>query len=122
IRAKVATVIAALRERLKLPRWIVIGDGDNELPVDLDNELMVDSAAHLLKGRPTATIYELLPQPDELALRSPEGGFSHELVALFSRAKDEPKPLSRPTLTEVIDVPRKFLPGSQWLYLKLYTG
>ncbi len=120
--------LAALRERLELPRWIVIGDGDNELPVDLDNELMVDSAAHLLKGRPNATIYELLPQPDELALRSPEGGFSHELVALFSRVSRtenenaEPKPHERPVLTEVIDAPRKFLPGSQWLYLKLYTG
>src|SRR6185295_11073140 len=106
IRAKVATVIAALRERLKLPRWIVIGDGDNELPVDLDNELMVDSAAHLLKGRPNATVFELLPQPDELALRSPEGGFSHEMIALYSRVKDQPKPTAKPSLVEVIDTPQ----------------
>jgi thiopeptide-type bacteriocin biosynthesis protein len=123
IRTKVAATIAELRRRLRLPRWIVIGDGDNELPVDLDNELMVDAAAHMLKGRKTATVLELLPAPDQLCVRGVEGAFAHELVVMLAKqapAKTTPAPdlafLANPA------TPRRFLPGSSWLYLKLYTG
>ncbi|MEO8700460.1 MAG: lantibiotic dehydratase [Kofleriaceae bacterium] len=120
IRTKVAAAMTELRKRLALPRWIVIGDGDNELPVDLDNELMVDSAAQLLKGRSSATLYELLPAPDQLAMRGPEGAFTHELIALFARTSE---PARRAPVAAMIDTtPRRFLPGSPWLYLKIYTG
>jgi lantibiotic biosynthesis protein len=119
IRARTAAVIARLREQLRLPRWIVIADGDNELAVDLDNELMVDSAAHLLKGRKGAVIQELLPGPGDLCARGPEGQFAHELVVFAARAPEvrEAK-LPAPTPPVV----RRFLPGSEWLYLKIYTG
>lgn len=111
----------ALRARLGLPRWIVIGDSDNELPVDCDNELMVESAIALLKNRPSATLFELVPAHDELALRSPEGRFAHELLALFARPVEEVKPTpARPAVASVVQ--RRFLPGSEWLYLKLYAG
>jgi len=125
IRARAATVIAELRTRLQLPRWVVIGDADNELPVDLDNPLMVDSAAQLLKGRGGTTLYELSPAPDELVLRGPEGAFAHELITLFARA---PEARRRDTVelsgkqADDASVARRFLPGSEWLYLKLYTG
>jgi thiopeptide-type bacteriocin biosynthesis protein len=119
IRARVAAVISGLREQLRLPRWVVIADGDNELVVDLDNELMVDSAAHLLKGRKAAVLQELLPGGDELCARGAEGRFAHELVVFAARAPEvrEVAPLPPPT-----SVARRFLPGSEWLYLKVYTG
>lgn len=120
IRGKAAAAIAELRARLRLPRWIVIADGDNELPVDLDNELMVDSAAHLLKGRSTATIYELLPGPGELCARGPEGTFAHELLVMLARQSlGATRPHTRPSHAPL---ERRFPPGSSWLYLKLYTG
>ena len=125
IRRKVAKVIADLRTRLALPRWVVLADGDNELPIDLDNELMVDSAAHLLKSRGAATLYELLPAHDQLCARGPEGAFAHELLVLL--AKDAPQLArgSSPNLQAVSAATapaRRFLPGDEWLYVKLYTG
>ena len=119
IRARTAAVIARLREQLRLPRWVVIADGDNELAVDLDNELMVDSAAHLVKGRKTAVLQELLPGPGELCARGPEGGFVHELVVFAARPPEiRDARLPPPTAP----VARRFLPGSEWLYLRVYTG
>jgi thiopeptide-type bacteriocin biosynthesis protein len=119
IRTRAAAVIARLREQLRLPRWVVIADGDNELVVDLDNELMVDSAAYLVKGRKAAVLQELLPGPDDLCARGPEGRFVHELVVFAARAPEirEAKPSPPPA-----SVARRFLPGSEWLYLKVYTG
>lgn len=112
-------MIARLREQLRLPRWVVIADGDNELVVDLDNELMVDSAAYLVKGRKAAVLHELLPGPGGLCACGPEGRFAHELVVFAVRAPEirdaEPSP-------PPASVARRFLPGSEWLYLKVYTG
>jgi thiopeptide-type bacteriocin biosynthesis protein len=119
IRTRAAAVVARLREQLRLPRWVVIADGDNELVVDLDNELMVDSAAHLLKGRKAAVLHELLPGPGELCARGPEGSFAHELVVFAARA---PEPRETRPAPPVAPVVRRFLPGSEWLYLKVYTG
>ncbi len=120
IRTKVCAAVAALRTRLGLPRWIVVGDGDNELPVDLDNELMVESCAHLLKSRTTATVFELLPAPDQLCVTSAEGTFAHELIVML--AKPPAQPAAAKSFLVDPATPRRFAPGSEWLYLKLYTG
>jgi thiopeptide-type bacteriocin biosynthesis protein len=123
---KAATLkaMAELRARLALPRWVVLADADNELPIDLDNALMVDSAAHLLKSRPSATLFELLPAADQLVARGPEGAFAHELVVLLAREAPQLARGSSPSLTSVpASTPaRRFLPGDEWLYVKLYTG
>ena len=121
IRTRVLAAVAELRQRLRLPRWVVIGDSDNELPVDLDNELMVDSAAHLLKGRAETTLLELLPAPDQLCAVSPDGALCHELLVLFETAAT-PAPAQRAATTVHTPVERRFFPGSRWLYLKIYCG
>ncbi len=125
--ARRATMAAVqtLRATRGLPRWVVLADGDNELCVDLDNELCVDSLVHLVKARTSATLLELLPAPDQLCVTSPEGRFAHELMVPFVRV--EPAVALKPTPTPpapVIDspVPRRFPPGSRWLYAKLYCG
>ncbi|MGE0395949.1 MAG: lantibiotic dehydratase [Kofleriaceae bacterium] len=119
VRQKVMAAVQAIRAKRKLPRWIIVGDHDNELPVDLDNELMVESAAHLLKSRTVANVFEMLPGPDQLAVRSPEGAFSHELIIMLNK---DVRPVARPSEFAAPPVQRRFLPGSEWLYLKLYTG
>jgi len=111
----------ALRERLRLPRWVAIMDGDNLLPIDLDNVLLVDVAAHLLKNRSGASLVELFYGPDDVFTLGPEGRFTHELVVPFVRVNEPsmaspmPRRAARPTT-------QKYPPGSEWLYAKLYTG
>src|SRR5262249_52124495 len=51
IRQREFAAVQALRDARKLPRWIVVADYDNELPVDLDNALAVSSFVHLVKNR-----------------------------------------------------------------------
>ncbi len=121
VRAKVAAAVAALRTRLSLPRWVVIADSDNELPVDLDNELMVDSAAHMLKGRPSATLYELYPLPENFPSHGSEGTFAHEIVLMAARPP-APRPSRMKAAPTASAAVRRFLPGSEWLYLKIYSG
>ena len=77
--------LLGLREALGLPRHVRLGEGDNELAVDLDNPLSALSFAHLVAKRSSATLYEFDPEPARQPARGPEGRFTHELVLLFTR-------------------------------------
>ena len=114
----------------RLPRWIALADIDNELPIDLDNVFSVETLVELIKGRDQATLVEVFPRPDQLCARGPEGRFVHELVVPFVRRQERDKtqvetesrgnchaaPVVLPSS------PRRFPPGSEWLYAKLYSG
>ncbi|MFP2959138.1 thiopeptide-type bacteriocin biosynthesis protein [Myxococcus sp. 1LA] len=97
-------------------------DGDNQLPVDLDNVLSVDTFVQLTHKRPSGvTLEELYPTPDALCVTGPDGRYQHELVIPFHRR--EPRALAaRPRTAPATSVRRTFPPGSEWLYAKLYTG
>jgi thiopeptide-type bacteriocin biosynthesis protein len=112
------------RAQWKLPRFVLLSDGDNELPVDLENVLSIDAFADVVKNRESAILTEMFPPPDELCASGPEGRFVHELVVPFvapaSGARNDagPRPSDRPAPA----VRRSFAPGSEWLYAKLFTG
>jgi class I lanthipeptide synthase len=108
------------RREVGLPRWIVLADYDNELVTDLDNALSVEALLHHLHGREQATLVELFPSPDELCAHGPEGRFAHELVIPFVRTAEGRPSDRRPAPPEAVR--RRFPPGSEWLYAKLYTG
>lgn len=126
------------RSQRQLPRWVLLADDDNELPIDLDNILCIECLVDSLKTRTDAVLYELFPGPDQLCAVGPEGGFVHELVVPFTRAvaekPGEEQALGRQGAREKRVMPlrpvpgsttprsRQFPPGSEWLYLKLYTG
>lgn len=126
------------RKQRQLPRWVLLSDGDNELPIDLDNILCVENFVDSLRTRPDAVLHELFPGPDQLCAIGPEGAFVHELVVPFTR-QIEAKPADDKKIRGQIDGEKRanpfsasplptlatvhhFPPGSQWLYLKLYTG
>jgi thiopeptide-type bacteriocin biosynthesis protein len=112
----------ALRKRLHLPRWVAIMDGDNLLPIDLDNVLFVDVAAQLLKNRSEAALVELFYGPDDIFASGPEGRFTHELVVPFVRVNKPSAPASLRLTRTAPPKTCRFPPGSEWLYAKLYTG
>jgi thiopeptide-type bacteriocin biosynthesis protein len=116
--------VQRFRAQARLPRWVCLSDGDNQLPVDLDNALSVETFVHLLKGRASAVLEELLSGPDELCVESREGQYVHELVVPFVRQAPPVLPVrpAPPPVTLRSSSPRCFPPGSEWLYLKLYGG
>jgi lantibiotic biosynthesis protein len=110
------------RQERRLPRWVSLVDADNELPVDLDNVLSIETFINLVKNRQEAKLSEMLGGLEQLLARGPEGRFVHELVVPFTRTRprEERKP-ARAGVGE-FKAQRTFPPGSEWLYAKLYTG
>ncbi|WP_448620841.1 lantibiotic dehydratase [Geodermatophilus sp. URMC 65] len=109
------------RAERRLPRHVALADGDNELVVDLDNVLGVEALAHQLRGRREAVLVEMLPGPDELCASGPEGRFVHQVIVPFVRT-DVPEPTADLLPSMTASVRRRFPPGSEWLYVKLYGG
>jgi lantibiotic biosynthesis protein len=103
-----------------LPRWIVLAHEDQELVTDLGNPLSVEALLHHLRRREQATLVELFPSPDELCAHGPEGRFTHEIVIPFIRVTEGRTSNRRAAPREAVQ--RRFSPGSEWLYAKLYTG
>jgi thiopeptide-type bacteriocin biosynthesis protein len=132
--------VQELRRRLDLPRWVAVADGDNELPVDFDNALSVETFVQLVKDRGDLTLNEMHQVPGHMAAYGPEGRFTNELVIPHVRVKQaevekkpeakkgaeaSPPPPERPQRRPTITVPSAFRtlhPGSEWLYAKIYTG
>jgi lantibiotic biosynthesis protein len=111
--------VLALRDRMALPRWVSVEANDSVLRLDLDNDLMLDSFLSIARSRPTVTLTEVYPEDDRLCVTGPEGRFVHELLAPFVSTREperEPPPIAG------VDTPRHFVPGSEWLYAKLYGG
>jgi thiopeptide-type bacteriocin biosynthesis protein len=112
------------RSDRRLPRWIALADGDNGLPIDLDNILSIEVLVHLVRNRKEAILIEMCPAPNELCARGPEGRFVHELIVPFVRTSKSQEPPERNRLASVfpLTASRAFPPGSEWLFAKLYTG
>ena len=113
--------VQRLRERHSMPRYVVLADGDNELVADLDNVLSLETLAHEVKGRALASFVEMVPGPDQLCVSGPEGSFTHQVIVPFVRSSPQPAAHSprRPSAASCV---RRFPPGSEWLYVKLFTG
>jgi thiopeptide-type bacteriocin biosynthesis protein len=111
-----------------LPRWIVLADGDHELVLDSENPLCVDVLSDLVQERAEFVLTELFPEPEQLWVRSDEGTFFHEVVVPFvMQGAARPPPSTRASDSAARQrpparIPDHFTPGSDWLYVKIYTG
>ncbi|HTQ81234.1 MAG TPA: lantibiotic dehydratase, partial [Thermoanaerobaculia bacterium] len=116
--------VARFRAERRLPRYVSLADADNELLVDFENVLSIDSWLDVIEERPEALLLELFPGPGELCARGPEGRFVHELIVPFVRVPPQtPRSAALETAAAAPKaVVRSFPPGSEWLYAKLYTG
>lgn len=105
----------------RLPRFVLLADGDNKLPVDFHNILSIEVFLDLVEERPDFTLEELFPDSTELGAYGPEGTFVHELVVPFLTQREAlvEVPLPRKAPPQLM---RYFPPGSEWLYAKIYTG
>jgi thiopeptide-type bacteriocin biosynthesis protein len=112
--------VQKLRADLRMPRWVAVEDSDNELLIDLDNTLSVDSFVQLVSRRPGAILVEPIGWSEGRCAYGGEGPLAHELVVPLICRPDEPR--RRPETAPTVEAVRSFPPGSEWLYVKLYTG
>jgi lantibiotic biosynthesis protein len=124
-----ASSLASWRERFAVPRHVYLAVVDNRLMLDLEQAEHVELLREELRRLPqdhTAVLEEALPGPDHAWLPGPDGGHLAELVvplALAERgapAAAPPAARTRAAGAAPSAGARLRLPGSDWLYAKLY--
>lgn len=113
------------RERRRIPRFVQVSEWDNRLTIDLENPLSLDVLLDIAHRRPTQII-ELLPLPSQLGAYGGERPHLAEFLIPFAAVRPEKQgPAAEKQWRQgaaPAHVPRRFLPGSEWVYIKLYTG
>jgi thiopeptide-type bacteriocin biosynthesis protein len=118
--------VQELRQRRWLPRWVVLADHDNTLVVDLDNVAAAGALVHLLAGGSDAALLEHYPDADGLCAGGAAGAYTHEIVVPFVADVGSGRGSVTTSVPAVArpapDASRYALPGSAWVYAKLYLG
>jgi thiopeptide-type bacteriocin biosynthesis protein len=112
--------LADLRIKLGLPACIALTRFDQQLIFDLDEHDTARFFAGCVRGMKEFTLQEFIPPPARDAPVVSEGGrpFVNQMIAFLLNPE---KVYSAPPLPQPPkNVPRDFLPGSEWLYLKIY--
>lgn len=108
------------RNEWRWPRLIALVQGDQELLIDLDSppcQLLLISTLRRLKQ---IFLIEWLQTPEHCLIQGPEGPLTHELILPFFR--NNPPELTDSSEYIPNQIIRTFVPGSEWLYLKVYCG
>ncbi|MCW3466965.1 lantibiotic dehydratase [Chitinophaga nivalis] len=107
------------REQHRMPRYVYLSEGDNELILDLSNELCMAILSEQLKKSGRLSLIECLHDRDNCLVKHEVGVHTHEIVIPFY-CEQERKPEGSFKMDTTAAVQRTFLPGSEWLYFKIY--
>jgi lantibiotic biosynthesis protein len=115
------------REQWRVPRYVsYVTEGEDRLLLDLEHPLMVELLHQELVGtssmKTALTLQEVCFHKGEGWLRDQEGNaYCSEIVIPLIKTTVSPQPLPLRGAPQAIpEWERRFLPGQEWLYLKLY--
>lgn len=117
--AKQVAAFSVIRAALRLPRYVTIAERDNELFIDLDNTACIQLLVTTLLKKEQLTLQEVLQTPDQCWVNGTAGRFTNEIIIPFKSIQQQQPPVLPSSQTTL---PRRFQTGSEWLYMKIYTG
>ena len=103
-----------------LPNAFVLAQGDNELYISMYNQASLDLLAQAIRQSDRIRLVEFLATPDACPLADKRDFFTHELIVPFQNTAAPVLPGLSQNAAEL--PPRKFSIGSEWFYIKIYTG
>ncbi|MCX6212979.1 lantibiotic dehydratase [Spirosoma sp.] len=105
---------------LRIPDQFVIAQGDNELLISMHIPESLDLLIREIRKHKTLKIIEFLATDSLCPLGIKKERYTHELIIPFRNDSVSPLP---GLVTNTYQPPtQRFSVGSEWLYLKIYTG
>jgi thiopeptide-type bacteriocin biosynthesis protein len=112
-------------KKFQLPKKFAIKEGDNELLVSFDNTTSIDIFVKELKSKKSLMLVEFIDVSESAFVENSISGepYTNEIVLPLSVDKEFSKDYSyTPVNLNPMTVQRRFPPGSEWLYYKLYCS
>lgn len=112
--------MSEVRQELNLSDWVIFKEGDNVLYLDLSTDLGIELIQRYVnQNNKQIILYEsLLDKEDALAL--PDSEYNRELVVPFINLNRKITPLLKRKKISKDTIVRTFIPGSEWIYFKIY--
>ncbi|EDO26417.1 predicted protein [Nematostella vectensis] len=102
-----------------IPRLV---DGDNELLINSEEEIAILSFIDTIKNRSSINLEEFLFNTNQALIKDTAGnGYTNECVAILLNDSTKFPKINFDDKKEIA-ISRQFLPGSEWLYFKIYCG
>jgi thiopeptide-type bacteriocin biosynthesis protein len=112
---------ATFRKQWNLPEIFILADGDNELMLDSRNGLMRNAFMHCIKKRGSIKVKEFIGE--NTAVSDAAGRpYLAQFIGLVVKNGTTYIPAAGTGGAAVDDLKERFIPGSEWLYVKLYCG
>ncbi len=116
-------VITNFQARWQLPRFFLLADGDNELLVDVESDVSAGTFIRTIKGRSFITLKEFLAPAGQAVTDEKGMPYNHQFVAVVMNKEKVYRSINPGVYGDAGEpVVRNFLPGSEWLYYKIYCG
>jgi len=111
-------IIADLRKKIKLPRHVMLGTYDQQLVFDLESEIECHFFLDCIKREKNIVLKEFKSADD--SVMGDEKRFINQFVAFLKHDKQVYFPASVKRTPVSFSVHRRFIPGTMWLYIKLF--
>jgi lantibiotic biosynthesis protein len=111
-----------LRFKWKIPKVVVILEGDNELVINIDTPIGIKLLAEKLQKK-DVELTEFLYDQSGTFLQFRDESYTNEIIIpLINNIKFKSETI-KPSYNEIsTPINKSFPPGSEWVYLKIYTG
>jgi thiopeptide-type bacteriocin biosynthesis protein len=123
--ARQLEALQRLLEKRGLPRRVVLTDLDHELPLDLTAPWALRNILRVLRASGSARLQECLSSRLRAIAQGEAGRFANEVVIPFHRAPGRSPGRERASVADFtapqLAAGQDFAPGSEWLYVKVYT-
>ncbi len=110
-----------LLEELKLPCYISLDNYDNQLVFNLRNDTDMKNLLALIKAKDTMVIREYIFHEEKNIVTDTTGaGFIHQFIAVLQHDRQVYQSVPFQAASMQRDSQRILMPGSEWLYYKIY--
>ena len=117
------SAVENLRQRFKLPRYVLFVVSDNKLLIDLESDYSLDLLIQLGARHAHIRLEEFLFDTNDALVKDKEQRlYTNEIALTFIRKKDKVSNPIKWKKTENTSIKRSFIVGDDWLYYKIYLG
>jgi thiopeptide-type bacteriocin biosynthesis protein len=112
--------VQAWRDAMKVPQLVFLSHFDNRMLLDLTQRHHVEELRKELRKTNSVTLIETGQMEARSIVRGPDGSYASEFVFSLIKREAGAGRIARRAVRSGYEGPRVYLPGSEWMYLKLY--
>lgn len=119
----VLSAFAEIRKQLKLPDYVLLTQGENELLLHLLNIYCIRLLLAEVNKAKSVILTEVTDTPDQCWIKSPGGNHAGEFIVAFSKKIALPRLPAIPSLEKQNKLIKRTFPvGSEWLSARIFCG